>query len=212
MVVRVIGDVHCKINEYFDVLDDLRASYDDADLRSIQIGDMGFEREYRQRLRYLENNDRYDADSHVFFGGNHDDYDAIEWADALGDFGSVPWLSDGFFVRGARSIDENQRLEGHDYWDDEELSWRLSNKAIEEYIKMEPRYMFSHDCPGSVAERMFEFGEDINSHTSNLFNEMFSQYKPQRWFFGHWHEDATEVVSGTEFTCLGELSYIDLKT
>jgi len=211
MVVRIIGDVHGKIGGYFDVLDDLYKSYDDDELRSVQIGDMGFEDEYRKRLRYMGSTEMYDPDHHVFFGGNHDDYDAIDWSGALGDFGPIPFVPDSFFVRGAYSIDEDMRVQGHDHWDREELSWKRSNAALEEYIKSEPRYMFSHDCPGSVAEQMFDFNEDINSHTSSLLDEMFSQYKPQRWFFGHWHENRTKTIRGTEFSCLEELSYIDMK-
>ena len=211
MIARIIGDVHGKIDGYFDVLDDLYSSYEDEDLRSLQIGDMGFEEEYRARFRYMNQSEEYDTDEHVFFGGNHDNYDTIGWAEALGDFGRVPFISSSFFVRGAQSIDKDMRTEGHDYWSEEELSWKRSNEAVNEYIKLEPDYVFSHDCPGSVAGELFPSKDLVNSHTNNLLSEMFSQHKPRRWIFGHWHSDQTEVISGTEFTCLGELSYIDLE-
>jgi len=211
MIVRVIGDVHCKIDRYLGVLDDLHGVYGGQDVGSVQIGDMGFEEGYKKRLRLMKDAG-YDPHRHVFFGGNHDDYDTIGEAFALGDFGDIPFVPNSFFIRGARSVDEDQRLHGHDHWDDEELSWKRSNETVNEYIKTEPRYVFSHDCPGSVASRMFDFGKKINSHTSSLLDELFSQHKPQRWFFGHWHEDVMETVSGTKFRCLGELSYFDLET
>jgi hypothetical protein len=39
---------------------------------------------------------------------------------------------------------------------------------------------------------------------------MFSIHKPDLWIFGHWHCDADEVIDGTRFICLNELSYVDV--
>lgn len=209
MIVRIIGDVHGKLGGYFDILDDLQSSVNR--IRSVQIGDMGFGEQYKQRSRRMNRGNKFDGSHHLFFGGNHDDYDAYDQAEgSLGDFGEIPFIPDSFFVRGAKSIDKDQRTVGHDWWREEELDWKRSNEAIERYLKMKPELMFSHDAPDSVAEKMFR-EDNISSHTSKMLEEMFNGHQPDKWFFGHWHRDESLHIKGTQFLCLDELSYTDLE-
>lgn len=209
--VLIIGDVHGKIGGYFDLLDDFVESHDDdAELYSLQIGDFGFEDTYRQRANWFDRSQKYDIENHAFFGGNHDQYPIPDYAGALGHFGEVPFIEDSFFVRGARSIDRDGRTAGHDWWKEEELDWKQSREALEEYIRVEPKHVFSHDAPQSVPEQMFPGKENHSSNTGKLLEQMFQEHQPETWTFGHWHKTVSEKVNGTTFQCLGELETIEI--
>lgn len=211
--VLIIGDVHGKVGKYFDLLDDFveRHKHTDGELRSLQLGDFGFGEHYKRRARWFDRVSRYNIEDHVFFGGNHDQYPIPEWTCHLEHFGEVPFIPDSFFARGARSIDKESRTVGHDWWAEEELGWDQSRKALSEYIETRPTYMFSHDCPSLVAEKMFPEKENYNTHTGNLLEEMFKEHKPKVWTFGHWHETKHMTIDGTEFTCLGELETFEME-
>ena len=76
--------------------------------------------------------------------------------------------------------------------------------------------MVTHDCPLSVSEELFikrgkSFsGGQYRTRTGTAFEEMFSIHKPKLWIFGHWHNNVDEVIDGTRFICLNELSYADI--
>lgn len=208
MKIFAIGDVHGKIGGYFDLLRDLEKK--SGEVRTIQLGDFGFSSEYKQRRKRFDRSQKYDVDRHVFFGGNHDQYPIPEGIGNLGHFGEVPFIENSFFVRGAESIDKNQRTPGHDWWREEELNWKQSNNALEKYVKTEPKYVFSHDAPQSAAETLFPGKQNFESHTGNLLEQMFRAHKPDIWVFGHWHRTVSDTVEGTTFQCLGELETLEL--
>ena len=214
MRVLVIGDVHGKIGGYFDRITkflDRHKHLADEDLYSIQLGDFGFGDTYMQSKNRFERSRRLDSDKHVFLGGNHDDYDEYDEAvGSLGDFGQVPFIENSFFVRGAKSIDEDARTVGHDWWRAEELGWKRSKEAIERYVEVEPEVMFSHDAPQSVAGQMFPSKTNFETHTGKMLEEMFKRHKPEKWLFGHWHKTKTMNIDETAFQCLGELETINL--
>lgn len=205
--VLLIGDVHGKIGGYFDVLNDFIQQYSRTDENyTLQLGDFGFGDTYQQRENRIERGHRYDADKHVFFGGNHDDYDKYEdVTGSLGHFGEIPFIDESFFVRGAESLDKDARTVGYDWWKEEELDWRQSNEAIEQYIEVEPKHVFTHDAPHSAADQIFPEKTNFGTHTSHLLQQMLESHRPDTWTFGHWHKTRSMELSGTTFQCLGEL-------
>lgn len=210
--VLVIGDVHGKIGGYFDLLKDLTKRYSRGEnAYSLQIGDFGFADTYNQRTKGIERSYRFDDDRHFFFGGNHDDYDYYHDAKgSLGDYGEVPFIPNSFFVRGARSIDRDKRTAGRDWWPEEELDWKQSRDCLERYIEVEPKYVFTHEGPQFVTEKMFPTKETISTNTGKLLDEMFKAHQPDRWMYGHWHETKSQEVNGTVFQCLGELETTEI--
>lgn len=214
MRVLVIGDVHGKIGGYFDRITeflDRHKHLADEELYSIQLGDFGFGDTYMQRENRFERSRRLDSDKHVFFGGNHDDYDEYdEVVGSLGDFGEIPFIEDSFFVRGARSIDREARTAGRDWWKAEELDWKESREALKRYIEVKPKYVFTHEGPQIITEKMFPTKETISTNTGKLLDEMFEAHQPDRWMYGHWHETKKKDVNGTMFQCLGELETTDI--
>ena len=205
--VLIIGDVHGKIGGYFDLLKNFTERYSRTDeTYSIQLGDFGFSDTYQQREKRFERSGRFDPKKHTFFGGNHDDYDKYEdTVGSLGHFGEVSFIEDSFFVRGAKSLDKEARTLGYDWWPAEELGWKQSKKAIQRYISVNPRVMFSHDAPQGVADKMFPSKRNFTTNTGMMLQTMFEQHQPEKWFFGHWHRNKTYEKSETTFQCLKEL-------
>lgn len=204
--LRLIGDVHGKMKEYIPLAEQAE--------NTIQLGDLGFS--YNALTKFL------DPVKHRVLGGNHDNYEVVDDRfhnqppHFLGDYGvhNVPGVGDFFFVRGGNSIDKAQRTEGYDWWPGEQISYAVAMKAIEEYTKIQPELMLSHECPTSIIDMLAGFktwdGEPIlPSMTANVLEQMFEQHKPLLWVFGHHHKAFDMVIEGTRFVCLPELACFD---
>lgn len=206
---RFIGDVHGYKNELALVLNNIP---DDV-TSVVQVGDMGVgmgQSDYWHES--LE--DMLQAVNGRFIRGNHDSPSQCKEMRA--------WINDGriendvMFIGGAWSIDYQWRTEGLDWWRDEELSTEQFYGLISVYDYVRPRVMVTHDCPLSVSNKLFiERGKSFSgaqykTRTGSAFDEMFSIHKPKLHIFGHWHCDTDEVIDGTRFICLNELSYVDV--
>ena len=112
MKIALIGDVHGYVEQY----NELAGKYQ----WSLQLGDFGFAETYKRITT--------DPKFHKILGGNHDDYTRRRWdlpffvytntyinqpANFLSDFGVWNTI---FFVRGANSIDRDERTVGIDWW------------------------------------------------------------------------------------------------
>jgi hypothetical protein len=118
-----------------------------------------------------------------------------------------------FCVGGAFSIDKAYRTPGLDWWQAEELSYEEMNNVINEYERVKPEYVISHDCPKIIGEQIFgkNSSTKIFSNRTNMgLESMFEIHKPKLWIFGHWHDNQVKNILGCEFICLDELNYIDV--
>lgn len=209
MKIRFVGDVHGYKNELALVLNNIP-----NDVTSVvQVGDMGVgmgQSDYWHES--LE--DMLQAVNGRFIRGNHDNPSQCREMRT--------WIQDGhiendvMFIGGAWSIDYQWRTEGLDWWRDEELSTEQFYSLISVYDYVRPRVMVTHDCPLSVSNKLFiERGKSFSNaqyrtRTGSAFDEMFSIHKPELHIFGHWHCNVDEVIDGTRFICLNELSYADI--
>lgn len=186
----IIGDVHCKINRYSEILKTCWMQH-----HTIQVGDFGFKKEHQWHLDNIDN-----SQHHVNFG-NHDDYTYLDKAHSLGDFSISK--SGIMTVRGADSIDKYRRIENRDWWPNEELNYDQMQKAIDAYILTKPKIMITHNCPREVSNELF--GKMEKSITTNGLQAMLEYHQPDLWVFGHHHKSKNEVINGTRFVCLAEL-------
>jgi predicted phosphodiesterase len=206
---RFIGDVHGLKYELGLVLGNIP---DDV-MSVIQVGDMGVG--FGQGDYWHESlEDMMQAVNGRFIRGNHDNPAQCKEMRT--------WIQDGriendvMFIGGAWSIDYQWRTMGVDLWEDEELSMHQFYGLISTYDYVRPRVMVTHDCPLSVSEELFikrgkSFsGGQYRTRTGTALEEMFSIHKPKLWIFGHWHNNVDEVIDGTRFICLNELSYADI--
>jgi Icc-related predicted phosphoesterase len=114
--------------------------------------------------------------------------------------GSIVTLPDGrvvMFAGGADSIDKNQRMLGHDWWPEEnitngQLDIMLSHDRVDIVI--------SHTCPVSFKIKGSE-GKSIDPNRHAL-ERVMEKHKPSLWYFGHWHYHMEGKVGDTRWICL----------
>jgi hypothetical protein len=205
--VYAIGDAHGKLNRLSKILREINDTV-------VCVGDVGIGFYNKNTRPYFRKNFRA-------IRGNHDN---PFWANLhpqfLPDYGM---LDDVFFIAGARSVDVilNNRVEGKDWWRDEELSMRQCYEALALYKESKPRIVISHDCPFSLHGQMKElallkdpgvavFGDPTPYNQVLMMDEMFRYHQPEMWLFGHWHVSAGFEVDGTYFRCLDELEVIEI--
>lgn len=211
MSVTIIGDVHGKHDDYFNIVNTCEAS--------IQLGDFGFFPSWN-RLSYSG----LDKSLHKIIPGNHDDYDYCPQSEyCLGDFG--PAIVNGFeffFVRGGLSIDRVYRVgeelsnKNKTWWSQEELNFSQMLDCIKLYSEIKPDYLLSHAPAVEVIDILhtknnsilqnFKFHKGYRENTSLLISELIKIHRPKFCFSGHHHKDKTFTIDGTTFVCLAELS------
>jgi len=202
MKYRFVGDVHGKYTRYVDAIQGCE--------RSIQVGDFGMGFGPTQTLEETVFKDG----NHRFIRGNHDSPAMCALSRGWIDDGTVE--DDMMFVGGAWSIDYARRIPGLDWWPDEELSQERLYEIGHLYYNVKPKVMVTHDCPLSVSKKLFvDRGlglgtKSIPTRTGQAFESMFKDHKPKLYIFGHWHNDVDEVIDGTRFICLNELSFVDI--
>jgi predicted phosphodiesterase len=204
--LRVIGDVHGQHEIYYNFTKDVPYT--------IQVGDMGYS--YNFISKYVA------PETNKIVLGNHENYENLP-PHSLGDFGliEVPNFGSIFFVRGAFSLDYKERDIGMDWFPEEELSIAELGKAIDLYKEIKPDFVISHECPQGVLSHFAmpgaaaRFGYDtpyIKTKTSQALEAMRVFHKPKMHIFGHYHRTHQMKHEGTEYLCLGELSYVDFES
>lgn len=194
-----IGDVHGKFKRYKRLIA--------GRTHSIQVGDMGvgFRRPDGRRHPNPPRGLMI-AGGHRFIRGNHDH---------PGECHAHPqYISDGhsegdmMLIGGAWSDDSDWRIEGQNWWPDEEVSADTFDALAQSYGAKRPRIMVTHDCPADIAIRMYALCNmemPPPSRTQTALQGMFTQHQPDLWLFGHYHVSADFIAEGTRFVCLAEL-------
>jgi predicted phosphodiesterase len=190
-MLTIIGDVHGYQDSYLYLATGCPAT--------VQVGDFGFDYDCMSGM---------DPDAHKIIGGNHDNYDIIHLCpNYLGDYGMANVGGvDFFFVRGERSVDANIRIEGKNWWRNEELEMGVAYKAIEAYANSKPDIVISHGCPAEMLPFFVTNPDKYKpSRTAQFLDAMWNEHRPKLWVFGHHHRSETLKVGNTTFRCLNEL-------
>ena len=161
-----IGDVHGKIKKYHDIIKS-------TDCHTRQVGDFGFRKHHRWHIKNI------DSSKHKILHGNHDDNKYVYAKHSLGDY-HFDKNNNLFSVRGAMSIDRHLRIEGRDWWRNEELSYKQFGNAIDYFELCKPKITLSHDCPQSIREQLFNIKD--KSITSNGLQAMFEIHQPKNGY------------------------------
>ena len=194
MKLTIIGDVHGNIHEYQKITENCEMS--------ICVGDFGFKREWDWHRKNI------DPSRHLINMGNHDYTPAMKWDMNCDNF----WcnhIRNYMTIRGAWSIDKARRIEGRDWFANEELTYQEGLIAFDAYVQMKPKIVISHDCPDSIRQTFFGITE--KSNTSNLLQAMFEAHQPELWIFGHHHKHRDSEIFGTRFICLEELETFEIE-
>ena len=207
-MIRLVGDVHGRIEDYLAIVK--------GSERSIQVGDMGLgffggSISDETLIEFHKNNS-----NHRFIRGNHDN--PLTCRKSLGYIEDGTVENDSFLLGGAWSIDRQYRTEGENWWPDEEVAEDRLELLLATYAAAKPRVVVTHDAPAFATWNMFIRVNPlvkqrylIWNRTTDLLQRMFELHQPEQWYFGHWHQTKTMAIRGTEFTCLGELDYKDVE-
>lgn len=109
------------------------------------------------------------------------------------------------FFGGADSIDKGLRTVGVDWFQEENIT-QYDIDRIDNSIKY--HIVISHTCPKFLVNDMkitlglSSFYPKYSDPNCDALNEVFNKVKPSEWFFGHWHNNYSNVVNGCKFTCL----------
>ena len=142
--------------------------------------------------------------------GNHDNPPELKThRHCLGDFGlGFNGGIEFFFVSGAFSIDRAWRMEGFDWFKEEELNTAQMNDCIELYSTLRPPdVVLSHEAPYFLIQYLWGYP---SNNTSLLLDALFRIHKPKVWVFGHHHKSIDLTIEGTRFVCLNELESLQL--
>ena len=224
----IIGDVHGHIGDYEMLVYEVESS--------LQLGDMGFNYKALDKFDPIQhkflpgNHDNYtnvertdlkpeDVDSYgPYTVRDGKVYHFIEFPETfIGNYGrwTPPNCTEElFFVRGANSIDQHRRIQGVDWWPEEELTNQEMTEAIKLYEKIKPRVVVTHDAPLQVFQHIklnsFFGGKPNLNPTIRALDALLDVHRPDIWIFGHHHQDVKFQHVGTEFWCLDELSMLML--
>jgi hypothetical protein len=193
---RIIGDVHGIYSQYLNLIK--KADF------SVQLGDMGFD---------YSNLGSIDPVAHRFVPGNHENYHNLPPHAFQADWGQVSMgVLDFVYIRGAYSVDKMYRIEGRNWWPEEEMTWASGHQLVEAIAMLQPKYILSHDCPTVCLEAGVTTNEwKIRpSHTSQILQAVWEVWQPDHWIFGHHHHDWIERLGKTRFVCLNSLSSLDI--
>lgn len=116
--------------------------------------------------------------------------------------GSTYELPDGrkiLFMGGGLSIDKHLRQEGVDWFKEETITYGDLHNLPDEKIDI----IISHTGPTEFTEKVKMFyGEKFYDPSEEALSQLLAQYKPQLWFFSHFHTYKTDFYEGTRWTCL----------
>jgi Icc-related predicted phosphoesterase len=146
---------------------------------------------------------------------------------SLGDFGAINWGGvPAFFIRGAESVDREKLIRlgqenGTTLWhSQEELNESQMRGAEDEFLRLKPQIVLSHDAPTDIARLIWKYANQFRypipgavfrpSRTNHFLAKLHDRHQPRIWVFGHHHRDWKYQDAETLFVCLGELSYIDI--
>ncbi len=192
----IIGDVHGKVGEYFSLINRYDCDF------SICVGDFGFKPQWDWLPVWINH------DIHRINMGNHDYLPYLhESPFSLGDWQYSDYF-ELFSIRGAVSIDKHLRIEGVDWFSNEEVDISMGYEILDNFSRIKPRIVITHDCPQFVMGHLFGYSE--KSRTRQLLEACFEIHQPELWIFGHHHRSKSEKINGTEFRCLAELETYEI--
>ena len=116
--------------------------------------------------------------------------------------GSTYTLDDGrviMFMGGADSIDKDQRRIGVDWFPEEVIQQR----DLYDLPQVKVDIFITHTCPSELVHDLLKYNSFKTEEPSNIaLSELWKIYKPDLWYFGHWHIYKEGMLFGTKWHCL----------
>lgn len=113
------------------------------------------------------------------------------------------------FVGGADSIDKHLRYEGVNWFPQEVLT----KKDVDYILQSVPKadIIISHTCPNEfdVKSSLNKWYPTVNDPSREVLSILLHHYKPERWYFGHWHQYVSGKYKNTDWMCLDRLGGVE---
>lgn len=184
----------------------------------LQCGDFGW---YPRCTFEFWKKQKFDFNVPIYFcDGNHDDLEVLmkykEPTQVVPNVfymprGSILELPDKrkvLFIGGAFSIDRRDPLRGHrsgnyGWFEEETISQQDIYNLPDETIDI----VVSHTAPEFFKDiKVFGGHSDPGDPSRKALNTVFEKYKPELWFFGHFHNFSKGNYQGCHWTCLSGIS------
>lgn len=218
--MRIIGDVHGKYYEYYNIAKNVEYSF--------QLGDFGFSNAW-DALSYSD----LDHAKHKVGQGNHDPHDIVHnYKHFAGRYGPVEiGGTKAYWIGGALSIDlvyrvahwlqANRDPSQKTWWAEEQLCLEEMGECREQWSIIKPELVISHTAPSAIINLFannrpgnildhFGWGYDYQDVTSQFLTSLWDIHRPKLWVFGHFHLSYDATVRDTRFKCLAKLEHFDL--
>ena len=203
MKILITGDIHGEFGSLNILINKKR-----PDL-IICCGDFGYWPKMKwKNMKYI-----YDIKLHgaklLWVDGNHEDHwsirdrttDELEPGIIYMPRGSTYTLPDDrtiMFMGGADSIDKQWRRVGYN-WFAEEI---ITQKDLMNLPDIKVDIFITHTCPVELVEDLLiKYPEKKLEPSNYALSELWKIYKPDLWFFGHFHQYYETVMMGTK--CYG---------
>jgi len=116
--------------------------------------------------------------------------------------GSTMKLDDGrniLFMGGADSIDKMHRTEGVSWFREEIIQQKDLYDLTDEKVDI----FITHTCPEELVYDLRKGYPEKSNEPSNIaLSQLWKQYKPELWIFGHWHQAKEGTMMGTKWYAL----------
>lgn len=218
-MIYIVGDIHGYFSHFNQLLN--RLNWPEPNSRDIilQVGDFGFWPKLHNGI-YLGSKghkriwDQYGINNQgikiYWCEGNHEDLPTLFESGDNEHMGNIFWqkrgsvitLPDGrnvMFIGGAKSIDRRYRIEGIS-WFPQEI---ISNKDIEGLPDIKIDIMITHTAPLEFSIITSDNHEIDPSRY--MLSEVLKKYKPNLWFFGHFHRYVEGSHKNTKWFCLADI-------
>lgn len=224
--ILLLGDTHSYKRTYMNL--SFRENLDGFDIVFMGDGGEGVECDHSFDAHWLQkiSNTCKKRDIRFFaIRGNHSDPSVWERGYKFDNLFLVPDYSFGIFPNGLKSlfvgggisIDRTNRVEGYDYWSNENTIY----SKIEEEIPI----LFCHDAPdyfnnptnslwGSRFQHFILDDAELLADCliqREIIGKIVSDIKPKQIYGGHFHNSKSEELKGIKYRCLdiNELLMID---
>lgn len=212
MKTLITGDVHNKFGDLNQLIS--RRKPDSI----FSCGDFGYWPKFAPR--YTEPLSKIKLQSAEYLrwcDGNHEDFwslaeresDELEPGIIYMPRGSTFTLPDGrvvLFMGGAHSIDKHLRRIGVDWFPEE----TITQKDLNDLPNTEVDIFITHTCPAELVNDLIKGYPKKRMEPSNYaLSELWKHYKPDLWFFGHWHQYGEYKMMGTQCYALSAPGFGD---
>jgi predicted phosphodiesterase len=200
--VLITGDIHGEFARLNDLINTKKHQLD----LIICCGDFGYWPNHDRDLQNIKTHGK----PLLWCEGNHEDHWALRdrKTDELAPNvfymprGSTYKLDDGrtiMFMGGADSIDKEQRVIGYS-WFPEEI---IAQKDLMNLPDIRVDIFVTHTCPTELYPVMVQYYDGKQMEPSNYaLSELWKKYKPDLWFFGHWHHFKAGTLENTKWYAL----------